>query len=97
MALPILRRAELTRKNGWSDEFGRIYLYYSICVVVDLLHWGRPTAVTTLLKSQYAELIKMKKQACGSPNIPALVQRGKAAVCLYPAPDRVIPQEWVGG
>ena len=27
----------------------------------------------------------------------APVQRGKGSVRLYPAPDRVIPQEWVGG
>ena len=24
----ILRRTELSRKNGWADEYGRIYLYY---------------------------------------------------------------------
>lgn len=24
----ILRRAELSRKNGWADEYGRIFLYY---------------------------------------------------------------------
>ena len=23
----ILRRTELSRKNGWADEYGRIYLY----------------------------------------------------------------------
>lgn len=37
----ILRRAELSRKNGWADEYGRIYLYYPICEVVALLHCGR--------------------------------------------------------
>ena len=37
----ILRRTELSRKNGWADECGRIYLYYPICEVVDLLHCGR--------------------------------------------------------
>ena len=26
----ILRRAELSRKNGWADEYGRIYLYLSL-------------------------------------------------------------------
>ena len=26
----ILRRADLFRKNGWADEYGRIYLYYPI-------------------------------------------------------------------
>ena len=30
----VLRRAELSRKNGWADEYGRVYLYYPICEVV---------------------------------------------------------------
>ena len=41
----ILRRTELSRKNGWADEYGRIYLYYPICEVVALLHCGRQKAV----------------------------------------------------
>ena len=44
----ILRRTELSRKNGWADDCGRIYLYYPICEVVDLLHCGRQKAVNTL-------------------------------------------------
>ena len=44
----ILRRTELSRKNGWADEYGRIYLYYPICEVVALLHCGRQKAVNTL-------------------------------------------------
>lgn len=32
-----------------------------------------------------------------SPYLQAPVQRGKGSVRLYPAPDRVIPQKWVGG
>ena len=68
----ILRRAELSQKNGWADEYGRIYLYYPICEVVDLLHCGRKKAVNTLLELQYAELIEIKKQGCGKPN------------CIYP-------------
>ena len=50
----ILRRTELSRKNGWADEYGRIYLYYPICEVVDLLHCGRQKAVNTLRELQYA-------------------------------------------
>ena len=64
----ILRRAELSRKNGWADEYGRIYLYYPICEVVALLHCGRQKAVNTLRELQYAELIDIKKQGCGKPN-----------------------------
>ena len=69
----ILRRAELSReKIGWADEYGRIYLYYPICEVVELLHCGRQKAVNTLRELQYAKLIEIKKQGCGKPN------------CIYP-------------
>ena len=37
----VLRRTDLSRKNGWADEYGRIYLYYPINEVVELLHCGR--------------------------------------------------------
>ena len=40
----ILRRTDLSRKNGWVDEYGRIYLYYPINEVVELLHCGRQKA-----------------------------------------------------
>ena len=44
----ILRRTDLSRKNGWADEYGRIYLYYPINEVVELLRCGRQKAVNTL-------------------------------------------------
>ena len=65
----ILRRAELSRKNGWADEYGRIYLYYPICEVVALLHCGRQKAVNTLRELQYAELIDIKKRAVENPTV----------------------------
>ena len=52
----ILCRTDLSRKNGWADEYGRIYLYYPINEVVELLHCGRQKAVNTLRELQYAEL-----------------------------------------
>ena len=64
----ILRRTELSRKNGWADEYGRIYLYYPICEVVDLLRCGRQKAVNTLRELQYAGLVEIQKQGCGKPN-----------------------------
>ena len=63
----ILCRTDLSRKNGWADEYGRIYLYYPINEVVELLHCGRQKAVNTLRELQYAELIEIKKQGCGKP------------------------------
>ena len=64
----ILRRTELSRKNGWSDEYGRIFLYYPIYEVVALLHCGRQKAVNTLREFQYAGLVEIQKQGCGKPN-----------------------------
>lgn len=63
----ILRRADLSRKNGWADECGRIYLYHPICEVVGLLHCGRQKAINTLRELQYAELIDIKKQMRAVP------------------------------
>ena len=64
----ILRRTELSRRNKWADEYGRVYLYYPICEIVSLLHCGRQKAVNTLRELQYAELIDIRKQGCGKPN-----------------------------
>lgn len=64
----ILRRTDLSRKNGWADEYDRIYLYYPINEVVGLLRCGRQKAVNILRELQYADLIAIKKQGCGKPN-----------------------------
>ena len=65
----ILRRTDLSRKNGWADEYGRIYLYYPINEVVELLHCGRQKAVNTLRELQYAGLVEIQKQGCGNPTV----------------------------
>ena len=46
----LLRRTDLSRKNGWADEYGRIYLYYPINEVTALLHCGRQKAVGTAIR-----------------------------------------------
>ena len=64
----ILRRTDLSRKNGWADDYGKIYLYYPINEVCELLHCGRQKAVDTLRELQYADLVSIKKQGYGKPN-----------------------------
>ena len=64
----ILRRTELSRKSGWADDYGKIYLYYPINEVCGLLHCGRQKAVDTLRELQYSDLVSIKKQGCGKPN-----------------------------
>ena len=55
-------------QNGWADDYGKIYLYYPINEVCELLRCGRQKAVDTLRELQYADLISIKKQGCGKPN-----------------------------
>ena len=65
----ILRRTDLSEKSGWSDEKGRIYLYYPIDEVVELLHCGRQKAIDVLRELKRVNLIEIKRQGCGKPNI----------------------------
>ena len=81
----ILRRTELSRKNGCADEYGRIYLYYPICEVVALLHCGRQKVVNTLRELQYAELIDIRKQGCGKPNCSSFQIADQFVFCHCPA------------
>ena len=64
----VLRRTGLSRKNGWADEYDRVYLYYPINEVTTLLHSGRQKAVDILRELQYAGLLEIRKQGCGKPN-----------------------------
>ena len=64
----ILRRTDLSRKNGWADDYDKIYLYYPINEVCELLHCGCQKAVDTLRELQYADLVTIKKQGCWKPN-----------------------------
>lgn len=65
----ILRRTDLSRKNGCADDYGKIYLYYPINEVCELLHCGRQKAVDTLRELQYADLVSIKKQGCGKTTV----------------------------
>ena len=62
MRLLSVSYTHLSRKNGWADDCGRIFLYYPICEVVDLLRCGRQKAVNTLRELQYAGLVEIQKQ-----------------------------------
>ena len=81
----LLRRTELSRKNEWADEAGRIYIYFTIEEVTELLHCGRQKAVNTMQELKIASLISVKKQGCGRPNriYPRIVERVQFADGLH--------------
>ena len=63
----ILRRTDLSRKNGWADEYGRIYLYYPINEVLELLHCGRQKAVNTCGNCNMPDWWKSRSKAAENP------------------------------
>lgn len=64
----LLRRTDLSRRNAWADEHGRVFLYYPINEIVELLHCGRQKAVNTMRELQRAGLVEIRRQGCGKPN-----------------------------
>ena len=81
----LLRRTELSRKNEWADEAGRIYICFTIEEVTELLHCGRQKAVNTMQELKIASLISVKKQGCGRQNriYPRIVERVQFADGLH--------------
>ena len=53
----VLRRAGLSSKNGWADEYDRVYLYYPI------------NEVTTLLPVSYTHLDVYKRQVLANGSL----------------------------
>lgn len=64
----LLRRSELSRRHGWTDSQGHVYIYFTIEETVALLHCGRQKAVDTLRELQRSGLLEIKRQGCGKPN-----------------------------
>ena len=87
----LLRRAELSRKNGWKNEYGRIYVYYAITEVMELLRCGKQKAVKVLRELQYAGLLAIRNQGCGKPNqlYPKVYEMSKNQT--FPAFDNQTP------
>ena len=66
----ILRRTELSRKNGWADDCGRIFLYYPICEAANYL--DRLSAVNAP-KSNLIRDILRSIRICGSEHLKELL------------------------
>lgn len=61
-------RMELSRKNGWTDENGDIYLMFSQESIAELLGVNNSTAYRGMKELVKAGLIESKRQGLGRPN-----------------------------
>ena len=68
----LIDRMELSLKNGWIDEQGRIYLYFTIDEIQERFHCASGKAVRLLAELDSAKgigLIESVRQGMGKPNI----------------------------
>lgn len=67
----LLDRMQLSLKNGWYDEDGRVYIYYTIQEIMERMSCGNQKAVGMMkeLDSDHGiGLIEKKRQGRGKPN-----------------------------
>ena len=68
----MLDRMSLSLKNGWFDEDGRVYIYYSIEDVMESMGCSKNKGMKTLQELDMTTgigLIERKKQGQGKPSI----------------------------
>ena len=66
----MMDRLVLSAKNGWKDEEGRIYIYFTIDDICENLTCGKDKAVKALKELEKdAGLIERKKQGQGKPTM----------------------------
>ena len=64
----MLERGELSHQNGWYDERGRPFIYFTIEDVMEKLRIGHTKASVVLKDLEKADLIARVRQGQGKPN-----------------------------
>lgn len=65
----LLDHARLSLKNeGWTDESGHVFLYFTIEAMAEVLHKSQMTIKTSLTALEKQDLILRKRQGAGHPN-----------------------------
>ncbi len=65
----LLDRISLSRENGWMDDAGRVYVYYTIKSVKKSMRCANIKACVLLRELDEFGLIERKKQGLGKPTI----------------------------
>ena len=61
-------RARLSMQNGWLDEDGRVYVYFTEEHLAEALHRTEATIRTAMNTLEHHGLILRKRQGAGRPN-----------------------------
>ena len=64
----LLDRLSLSLRNGWQDEQGQTYLYYSVTAIQESLNCCKEKACKLMRELENARLIERKAQGRGKPD-----------------------------
>lgn len=64
----LLDRMGLSAKNGWCDESGRVYIYYTVDAVREDLSCGKEKACKLFEELESVDLIERKRKGQGKPS-----------------------------
>jgi hypothetical protein len=76
-----LDRNSLSRINGWVDQEGRIFFYFKISEVSEMLNIGDKTAGNLYKELVKYDLLEVVRQGCNLPNILYLGQYELSTDC----------------
>ena len=65
----MLDRMGLSARNGWLDEQGRVFIYYTVDAVREDLCCGKEKACKLLADLERADLIERRRQGLTKPSI----------------------------
>ena len=63
-----LDRVSLSIKNGWVDENGRVFIYYSVINICEILNCGAQKACKLLDELEIFGALERRRQGLGKPN-----------------------------
>lgn len=63
----LFERMELSRKNGWHDDDGSVYIYFTLEEVCEILGRGHDKATKLFCELENNFLLRRKKQGFGKP------------------------------
>jgi hypothetical protein len=64
-----LDRCTLSRANGWVDNQGRVFFYFTIEDVCGMLNISNKTAIKIIKELEKNELLEIVRQGLRKPNI----------------------------
>lgn len=65
----LLDRLELSRKNNWVDDTGRVYLYFPVKELCEELGFCKEKVVGLLAALEQYDLLERRRQGLGKPSM----------------------------